>query len=213
MSKTAPTTALMSVVMPHSFERVSRSCRAIPLPPYFVTGGRRTAIDGLPEEIPLRRALDYLAEAEGLLEKLGDRRRQSTLWSLRTSTHWQLGEHERGIEPGHRALDAALAVGDVQLAIGARFNLSLPHWGRGDYRRALGYVLENEGILSAAEPDSPDPQRIYPSTNHPAVANLAMAAWYLAELGEFGRAETYGQEAVRQGEALQPRPGTQRRAR
>ena len=38
---------------------------------------------------------------------------------------------------------------------------------------------------------------------HPAVGNPGNAAWYLAELGEFARAEALGQEAVRQGEALQ----------
>jgi tetratricopeptide (TPR) repeat protein len=100
-------------------------------------------------------------------------------------------------------LRAAIAVRDPQLIIGARFNLSMPYWGRGDYRRALGYVSENHEALAAGVLSDAVLAAVHPSTNHPAVASHAMAAWYLAELGEFSRARAFGQEAVRRGEALQ----------
>ena len=151
----------------------------------------------------LHRVLDYLSEAETALEKLGDQRRQSWLWSCRANCHWLLGEHDRGVEPGHRAVDAATAVGDPHLLIGARWNLSMPYWGRGDYRRALDCVLENHATLTTGVLSSVDLSAIPGSSTHPAVGNPANAAWYLAELGEFRRAVALGQEAVREGEALQ----------
>jgi class 3 adenylate cyclase/tetratricopeptide (TPR) repeat protein len=150
----------------------------------------------------LRRVLDYLREAEAPVEKLGDQRRQSWLWSCQANCHWLLGEHDRGITPGHRALEAALAVGDPQLIIGARWNLNMPYWGRGDYRRALEYVLENHAEIEAGVLGRIDVSAIYGSSTHPRVGNPGNAAWYLAELGEFVRAEALGREAVRQGEAL-----------
>ena len=151
----------------------------------------------------LHRLLQYLSQAEATLEKLGDRRRQSWLWSCQANCHWLLGEHERGVEPGHRAVDAAMAVGDPHLLIGARWNLSMPYWGQGKYRRALDCVLENHAALTAGLVRSIDTTAIPGSSTHPAVGNPANAAWYLAELGEFGRAAALGEEAVRAGEALQ----------
>ena len=151
----------------------------------------------------LRRVLGYLSEAEVALEKLGDQRRQSWLWSCQANCHWLLGEHDQGVDPGHRAVEAATAVGDPQLLIGARWNLSMPYWGRGNYRQALECVLENHGALAAGGLPGIDLTAIPGSSTHPAVGNPANAAWYLAELGEFRRAIALGQEAVRLGEELQ----------
>jgi class 3 adenylate cyclase/tetratricopeptide (TPR) repeat protein len=151
----------------------------------------------------LQRLLDHLSKAEAVLERLGDQRRQSWLWGCQAACCWLLGEHERGIEAGHRAVGAAVAVGDPHLIVAARWNLSLVYWGHGDYRRGVDCVLENHAALEAGALSGVDLSITYGGTTHPAVGNPGNAAWYLAELGEFTRAEALGQEAVRKGEALQ----------
>ncbi len=129
----------------------------------------------------LRRVIEYLSEAEPALERLGDQRRLCMLWSCLANCHWAMGQHQRGIEPGHRAVRSAATTGDPHLLIGARWNLTMPYWGRGDYRRALRYVMENHAALEAGALSRVDVSAIPGSSTHPAVGNRAVGAWCLAE--------------------------------
>jgi tetratricopeptide (TPR) repeat protein len=63
--------------------------------------------------------------------------------------------------------------------------------------------MENHAAVEAGALSSVDPSAIPGSSTHPAVGNRAVAAWCLAELGEFTEAIALGQQAVRAAETLQ----------
>ena len=148
------------------------------------------------------RVLEHLAEAEILVERLGDQRRLSGLLTCMTNCHWLMGEHDRAIERGERAVAAAEAAGELPLLIGARWNLAMPYWGRGEYRHALARTLENLAAIEDGLLSDSDVAAIPGTSMPPAVGNRSNSAWYLAELGDFPRAVALGEEGVRVAEAL-----------
>ena len=138
-----------------------------------------------------------LREAETLATVLGDRRRLAWVWTYMTITHLFAGELGEALAVGERALALAEEVGDVGLRASARTPLAHACRERGDYPRAVGLFREAIALLSGDLLQERLGQAMPPS-----FYARSMAAFCLAELGEFAEAVRLATESARQTEAL-----------
>jgi tetratricopeptide (TPR) repeat protein len=143
------------------------------------------------------RASQLLREAEAMAEALHDERRHGRTLSLLTFTYFDQGEHRRACEVGERALAIGRSLSDPIIQGVAAHLLTFPYRALGDFRRA---VAASEAAVD--DLDGRHGRERYGVTGYPAVASRSLAAGCLAELGEFDRARTYGEEAVRLAKAL-----------
>src|SRR5262249_21750496 len=97
--------------------------------------------------IELRHALTPLGEVDGILRHLhaaeagasssGDRRRLGPVLSLQTNGFFSLGDHDRAIACGHRALAIARELDDLPMAIAAEQFVGRALHAQGSYRAAI----------------------------------------------------------------------------
>jgi class 3 adenylate cyclase/tetratricopeptide (TPR) repeat protein len=139
--------------------------------------------------------LGHLRAAETLAEALHDQGRLGRVYAGMSDYFWAMGDHDRALEYGQRALPIAAILGDGDLQIAANFMLGLVYRTLGDYHRAKkcfgGNVASLKELLR-------EPSRM----RFPPVAPLSYLVWCLAELGEFAEAISRGEEGVRLAEAL-----------
>jgi predicted ATPase/class 3 adenylate cyclase len=149
----------------------------------------RNALQALGE---IRLIVETLREAEALAERLGDPRRLAQVAAFMSNILGIMGELDRALEAGDRALTLAVPVGDRPLQVRARFFLGGVCHGAGDYRRAVECY---RWIVDALDGDL-----IYERfglASLPAVQARAYLALALAELGQFREALRHGEDAVR----------------
>jgi tetratricopeptide (TPR) repeat protein len=142
--------------------------------------------------------LDHLREAETLAQGLDDRRRLGQVFTQMTRYFiTTMGEYDRAVASGQRALALATALGDVGLQVQVMFHLGEAHYALGDYHRALDFLRNNvrslEGELLYERFGMVGPPSVF-SRNH-----LAMC---LMELGAFPEGIALAEEAVRIAEAV-----------
>jgi tetratricopeptide (TPR) repeat protein len=127
------------------------------------------ALQHLPESravsewaIDLRLALDFalwrlgdwgrvvasLREAEALAERLGDQRRLAQVSSEMADGCRILGDYERALRAGQRALTLAITLEDTALQIEANTQLGLIYYHRGDYGRAIAALRQTVTALA-----------------------------------------------------------------
>jgi class 3 adenylate cyclase/tetratricopeptide (TPR) repeat protein len=149
----------------------------------------RNALFPLGEE---QRILDHLRVAERLAEALDDHRRLGRVASFMTHYFIIVGDLDRALESGQRALVVSEALGDVALQVEARVHLGRLYYVLGDYRRAIAVLRKNVEALQG------DLRCEHFSL--PGVASVVSYAWLvrsLAELGAFAEGMTHAEEAVR----------------
>jgi DNA-binding NtrC family response regulator/tetratricopeptide (TPR) repeat protein len=132
-----------------------------------------------------------LRRAEGLATALGDGQRLGRALAYLTD-YWRLmGDGERAMEAGRRALEIADAHGDVTLQVAARTWVGQLAYASADYRQAIDLFRRNVETLSGtlALERLGMPQL-------PAVHSRTCLAWCLAELGEFPEAISRGREGM-----------------
>jgi class 3 adenylate cyclase/DNA-binding winged helix-turn-helix (wHTH) protein/tetratricopeptide (TPR) repeat protein len=145
----------------------------------------------------LKRIHAYLREAETLAEALSDRRR---LWWVRaymTNNFWLMGDLDRAISSGQRALADAVGLDDLALQVIPNYCLGRVYQALGDYGQAMDFFKRNMAFL---EGDSFHEH--FGLAISPTVFSRMRLAWCLAELGEFTEAIARGEEGVRMAEAL-----------
>ena len=138
------------------------------------------------------RILDHLEEAEGIAERLGDRRRLGRVSSLMANVLWWMGQPDRAVDAGWRALTIDVAPDDVPFRVVTNSLLGLAYWGRGDYGQAIERLEPNVAFL---EGDRLRERFGLPIP--PAIIARGYVATCLAELGEFAEGIAHGEEAVR----------------
>ena len=146
----------------------------------------------------LEQILGHLRRAESIAETLNDQRRLArTLCWLAYSYSFTLGDNERAIETGERALAIGRALEDVPLRALATFYLAFPRWQRGDYRQAIDglrwIVVNLKGELIHER---------FGMTGYPSVLARGLLAWCLSDVGEFVEGRTCAEEAIGIAEAL-----------
>ena len=138
------------------------------------------------------RILDHLQAAESLATGLDDRRRLGWISTYLSNYFATMGDYDRALEAGERALAIAAPLGDLALQIMANFFLGFAHLFLGSYRRAVQYLSRNVEALQG--------DRMYEHFGEPGLPSVfsrAFCGWCLAELGEFAEAIRIAMEGVR----------------
>jgi tetratricopeptide (TPR) repeat protein len=137
------------------------------------------------------RIRDVLRAAEALAEALDDPGRLGRVASIGADYFWQVGEQQRALECGQRALAIAGASTDLATRVVTNMRVGRAYTAIGDYPRALRFLTEAvaplQGELAGERFDSP---------SLPAAACRTWMAWCLAERGEFAMAIACSEEAV-----------------
>jgi DNA-binding NtrC family response regulator/tetratricopeptide (TPR) repeat protein len=139
---------------------------------------------------------DYLCQAETLAMALGDQARLGRVSTYMSAYLWAMGDPDRSLESGRRALTIAEALGDGALQVEANYRLGQAYLALGDYRRAMGFLGQNVSSLTG--------HLMHQRFGLPGIASVvsrSYLAWCLAELGEFVEGIARGEEAVRIAEA------------
>ena len=102
-----------------------------------------------------------------------------------------LGDHERAVEAGRRALAIATALGDLPLPTEANFRLGQAYHPLGDYGLAIEFLRASLESL----PHEVKYERLAGS-GLLSVFSRTWLAWCLVELAEFEEAVARGEEAI-----------------
>jgi class 3 adenylate cyclase/tetratricopeptide (TPR) repeat protein len=140
----------------------------------------------------------HLEEAQGLAQASEDVGRLAWASVYMSNYFWREGDPEEAIALARRALAIADERHDAPLRVTANLRLGQAYHGRGDYRRATGYVRENvvalQGDFNLA---------LFGLAGLPSVFSRGFLVWSLAELGEFREGLALGEEAIRIADASQ----------
>jgi class 3 adenylate cyclase/tetratricopeptide (TPR) repeat protein len=143
------------------------------------------------------RLFDHLRAAEPLAERLGDPQRFGRIVSFLCFSFSVMGEHERAIAAGQRALALATTSGAFDVQVNTQNNLSVAYYAAGDYRQALDVSQRMIAVLTG--------DLLYERFGLPIFPGLlgrGYGALCLAELGDFAEGAGIGEEAVRLAEAV-----------
>ncbi|HSF03336.1 MAG TPA: hypothetical protein VLA62_10005, partial [Solirubrobacterales bacterium] len=169
--------------------------------------GPETLAEAIDIRLALRSALLQLAElpriarslreAETAAEALGDKERLAWVRTYLTIAHLFAGEPGEALAMGERALALAEEVGNVGLCASARTPLAHAYRERGDYRRAVALFVEAIQALTGDLARNRLGQAMPPS-----FYARSMAAFCLAELGDFAEAQRLATESAEETRAL-----------
>jgi tetratricopeptide (TPR) repeat protein len=149
----------------------------------------RNALQPLSEHA---RIFDCLHAAEPLAERLGDPQRLGRLASYLCFYFSVIGEHDRAMASGRRALTLATTSGAFDVQVIAQTFLGQAYYAVGDFQQALDCMRRAIALL---------PGELYSARLGlpvlPAAIVRGCMAWGLAELGDFAAAASMGEDAVR----------------
>jgi class 3 adenylate cyclase/tetratricopeptide (TPR) repeat protein len=140
----------------------------------------------------LERLFVYVGEAKELAEVAGDRRRLGRVLGYLTQLFIVIGDHDRAMQAGQRALEIAGTEGQLDVSVVANNCLGDTHYSLGDYRRAIEFHGRNMEALTGGLL-----RQRFGLAGLPAVFSRAWVACALAELGRFAEGAGYAEEALR----------------
>ncbi len=169
--------------------------------------GRDTLEEAIDVRFDLRQSLialgelaeivDHLRVARELAEALDDQRRLGRVCFYAGHLSWAMGQYDRAVEAGQRALAVAGTDGDHALQISTNFFLGQAYHSLGDYRQAIKFEKRNVEVLKGDLI-----RERFLLFGLPSAMSRTWLAWSLAELGEFAEGIIHGEEAIRIAEAL-----------
>ena len=142
------------------------------------------------------RIIEVLRDAEKLADRLGDRARQGRVSASMATWYWCIGDPDRALESGQRALGMAAALEDGALEAVANHRVGEAHVSLGNYRQAIASFERNLELRTSA----PSPKRFGMAALQ-SVTSRSWMAWCLACVGEFGVANVVARESIRVAEA------------
>ncbi|HWM41939.1 MAG TPA: cytochrome P450 [Burkholderiales bacterium] len=142
------------------------------------------------------RIVRVLRDAEKLADRLGDRARQGRVSASMATWYWCIGDPDRALESGQRALAMAAALEDGALEAVANHRVGEAHVSLGNYRQAIASFERNLELRTSA----PSPKRFGMAALQ-SVTSRSWMAWCLACVGEFGVANVVARESIRVAEA------------
>jgi class 3 adenylate cyclase/tetratricopeptide (TPR) repeat protein len=143
------------------------------------------------------RIFDHICAAEPLAEALGDPHRLCLISYQMCYCFSSMGDHERAIAAGQRALALATASGAVELHIMAQTRLGLVYFGAGDFREALHAARQ---VVEAPEGQSVPARSGQLAL--PSVTSRHIVAGCLADMGAFAEGIAVAEEGVQIAEAV-----------
>jgi class 3 adenylate cyclase/tetratricopeptide (TPR) repeat protein len=141
--------------------------------------------------------IDHLRAAETLAETLHDERRLGQAFAYLAEYFRMIGDPDRAVESGERALVLATALGDFALQVMANFFVGSAYHALGDYRRAMDFFSRNVASLTGALI-----RERFGMTGLPSAMSRTWLVSCLAELGEFAEGTARGEEAVQIAESV-----------
>ena len=145
------------------------------------------------------RTLDTLRDAEVLAKELNDARRLGRIAASMTNLYWEMGDQDRAIRSGRRALDIAAAVEDGALRDMALRYLGCSYYAIGDYKGAIDVFKQVIGPRDGAAAASDSAPR--PAVDRTTVTRVFLMLC-LAEVGEFAEAIMCGEELLQIAQAI-----------
>ena len=142
------------------------------------------------------RIIEVLRDAERLADRLGDRARQGRVSASMATWYWCIGDPDRALESGQRALGMAAALEDGALEAVANHRVGEAHVSLGNYRQAIASFERNLELRVIA----PSPKRFGMAALQ-SVTSRSWMAWCLASVGEFAVANVVARESIRVAEA------------
>jgi tetratricopeptide (TPR) repeat protein len=133
-----------------------------------------------------------LLKAQTVAETLGDQRRLAQTLMFLTNHYSLLARHEKALEAGQRALEIAHAVDDRAARVVASQYLAQTCFYSGNYDEALKHAERAVQALAGVSPQERFGQLVLPS-----VFARTFIALPLAQLGDFHRAISSAEQAVR----------------
>jgi tetratricopeptide (TPR) repeat protein len=149
----------------------------------------RTALRPLDEQA---RIFDHLCTAEALAERLGDDQRLGRIAGYLCVYFAVMGEHDRAMAAGQRALVLATRSGAFDVQIIAQTYLGQAYHAVGDFRQALEVARQTMALLTGERCAAHFGLIVLP-----AMTARGYVAWCLAEQGDFPEGSRVGEEAVR----------------
>jgi tetratricopeptide (TPR) repeat protein len=146
---------------------------------------------------------DHLCAAERLAASLDDPRRLGWVSAFLDDYFFNMGDQDRAIKTGQRALAIALASADFALEVRATQSLGMPYHSLGDYRQAVHYHRKTVEALTGEWL-----HERFGGSGLAAVISRVWLSWSLAELGEFAEGIVRGAEAVQIAETTVDQPYT-----
>ena len=143
------------------------------------------------------RMFDHVCAAEPLAEALGDPYRLGLVSYNLCYSFSAMGDHERAIAAGQRALALATASGAVDLHIMTQTRLGLVYYAAGDFREALHV---SRRVVASLE-GKPVPAR-FGQLALSSVTSRIISAQCLADMGAFAEGMVMAEEAVQIAEAV-----------
>jgi tetratricopeptide (TPR) repeat protein len=144
----------------------------------------------------LARVFDHLRAAEALAERLDDPQRLGRLASYLCFYFSVIGEHDRAMASGQRALTLATTSGAFDVQVIAQSCLGIAYYAAGDYTQGLDCMRR---VIALLPSELHSARFAFPIL--PAATAHGYVAWSLAELGDFVEAASRGEDAVRLAEA------------
>src|SRR5262249_19977845 len=144
------------------------------------------------------RIFDHLHAAEALAERLGDDQRLGRITAFLCIAFTAMGEHDRAIVAGQRAVALATSSGAFDVQVIAQAHLCPAYYAAGDFRQALDTARQVMGLLTGE-------LRLarFGLTYPLAQVSHFYVAWSLAELGDFAEGAGVAEEAVQLAEAAE----------
>jgi class 3 adenylate cyclase/tetratricopeptide (TPR) repeat protein len=137
------------------------------------------------------RALDVLREAEKLASELADEVRLGWVTGYMTNLFWEMGEQDRAVKSGLRALEIATSLSHGEIGDLAQRYLGRSYHAMGDYRRAI------EVFAQSLDPRAAAVARKQSDTDGPSgVLTRIFLMLSLIELGRFNEAISLGADAL-----------------
>jgi class 3 adenylate cyclase/tetratricopeptide (TPR) repeat protein len=147
-----------------------------------------------------------LNEAQRLAQALGDQRRLGQVLGFQTYSLRQMGDYDRALDAGQRAVALATATGNREGLNEANFFIAQVHFNLGNFRQAIEFyrtlmeALDVDAITKTVERGGP--RRALLIRIFPALLGRTQLAVCLAELGDFPEGFYYGEQALRIAEHL-----------
>ena len=142
------------------------------------------------------RIFDHLYAAEPLAEALGDPHRLALISNHLCHYFSGMGDHERAIAAGQRALALSTASGAVDLQSRDQTRLGLVYYAAGDVREAL--TVSRRAVASLEGKSVPAG---FGQLGLPSVTARVVVAMCLADMGTFAEGMIVAEEAVQMAEA------------
>jgi len=155
----------------------------------------RTALRPLDEQA---RIFNHLCAAEALAERLGDDQRLGRIAGYLYVYFVVMGEYDRAMAAGQRALVLATSSGGFDVQVIAQTYLSQAYYAVGDFRQALDIARQTMALLTDERRSAHFGLIILP-----AITARGYGTGCLAERGDFIEGSSSGEDAVRLAEAAE----------